>query len=589
MCGIFAYSGELCEAGQLVLKGLKQLEYRGYDSWGVTWLPSTADELVVEKSVGKIGTSHIADSHPAGLALGHTRWATHGGVTVANAHPHLNQSKTLAIVHNGIVENYQSLKIELLRKGYIFSSETDTEVVLHLLEENLKDTDLLHAAQKTFSFITGLNAVVVVYVPTQEIIAFRNGSPLVFGKNTQSNLLASDSIALSEYCHSAYFLEDGDLLQIKNKKALLYTATNLHRKKIRMTKLEFGISEIEVGNYSSYLAKEIAEQPQIILHAADQLGSQIKKYAKTISNDLILVGCGTAYHAALLGTYYFARITHLQVAAMTGSEFYTWRGILDATQFVIFLSQSGETIEITEHLPYLQATHIPYGAIVNRVGSTLERTSTIKIMLGVGPEQSVLATKSYSAKVIALFLLAHEYVGTIAYAKKLLRLSSVAAEAVLAATYVKKHISPLAKILAKQTHIFIIGRGLTYPLALEAALKLKEATYIHAEAFAAGELKHGAIALIEKGTPCIVFTFDDELDQTIISSAMEVKSRGAFVIGIGSNHNTVFDYFIPITNVGELTILPAIIVIQILTLHIALLLGNDPDKPRNLAKSVTVR
>lgn len=589
MCGIFAYCGEQCHAGSLVLKGLKQLEYRGYDSWGVTWLPSATDELLVEKRVGKIGTSHIVDSQPAGLALGHTRWATHGGVTVANAHPHLNQTKTLALVHNGIVENYLSLKNKLQQHGYVFSSETDTEVVLHLLEKNLQQHDFLHAAQKTFQACTGLNAFVVVYVPTQEMIAFSNGSPLVFGKTKSSYLVASDAVALSEYCQQVYFLEANDFLHIRQQKTKLYSLPNLHPKKVVMKKLEFVFQDTDIGNYPSFLAKEIAEQPLIIDSITDRLVSQIKRYARHDLNQGFLVGCGTAYHAALLGSYFFAKLCNQYVAAVTGSEFYAWRDAIDELKHVTFLSQSGETIEITEHLSYVKSKKVSYGAIVNRSGSTLERLSPAKIKLGVGPEQSVLATKSYTAMVTTLFLLAHERAGTTVHASSLLHIASKAAKKIISPLFVKKHVVPLAKILAKKKHIFIIGRGAAYPLALEAALKLKESTYIHAEGFAAGELKHGAIALIESGTPCVVFVLDDEHKQAVLSSAMEVKARGALVIGIACENNQVFDYFIPVSNVGVLTVLPAIMSVQLLALHITQLLGNDPDKPRNLAKSVTVR
>ncbi len=590
MCGIFAYLGNRHDAYNLVFQGLKQLEYRGYDSWGTAWSSNLRKEqFSFEKHPGRINPHLLPKNHPSSLALGHTRWATHGGATTQNAHPHLTTSRQIALVHNGIIENNQILKNELINKGYRYASQTDSETALHLLEEYLKNHDFLHACNLVFNQVTGLNAFVIANHATQEIIASSHGSPLVFCQTPEGIFIASDAVALSQHCQRAYFLRGGDLLHLTPQHFKLYSGSSLTPKLPTWKKLDFSVSDTSRQQYSSFLEKEIHEQPTIIRRYAHQSFPSIKNLASKLSSPITLLGCGTSYHAALLGTYFFSHIARHRSRAIIGSEFSSWKHEFNQTDCLILLSQSGETIDLVEHLTYLIDSHIPFASIINRVGSTLDQASPAKILLEIGPEQSVLATKSYLAQLCVLFLLANQLNGTTAQAKAILNQASQACLKVIHPDFVQSYISPVAQHLKSRQHLYILGKGLAYPLALEAALKIKESTYIHAEAFAAGEFKHGPLALITSSSPCLVFAFKDNQSATVISNAIEAKTRGATIIGVGNQSNPVFDYFIPVDDLDLLTVFPSIICLQLLTLQLTKLLGNDPDKPKNLAKSVTVK
>jgi len=590
MCGIFAYTGSRNDAPEIVFKGLKQLEYRGYDSWGIAFVPKNAKrDFIIEKHVGKISFASLKNQENSSLAVGHTRWATHGGVTILNAHPHFDSKKEIAIVHNGIVENYQDLKKILLKKGYLFTSETDTEVVAHLIEDFLKKTDFKDAVHKAFLKLLGLNAFAVIHKKTNEIIIIRRGSPLALGFTKDGYYVASDVTAMAEYTNSVYFLDDNDMVVCTPTKARRYDVKNLKEKKIMWQRLSFLAQDLSKGKFKHFMLKEISEQPKMLSVLSNQLSLQIHKYTKNLKKESLFVGCGTAYHAALAGTYLFSLIAKKRTAAVIGSEFAYSLPFVDRNLFVSFISQSGETIDIIEHALVLKKRKIPFGTIVNRLGSTLERATDKKILLSAGPEQCVLATKSFTAKLGVLFLLAHELAGTKENGYKELKDAICKIPTILSPRFKNKYLKPLAKKLVKKEHIFVIGRGISYPIALEAALKIKEVTYIHTEGFTGGDLKHGIIALIEKDTPCIVFAPHDETYESIISNAMEVKSRGGFIIGISDKPNGVFDFYVPIENVGVCSMISNIIAIQLLAYRMALLLGNDPDKPRNLAKSVTVK
>jgi len=589
MCGIFALVGDREDAAEVVLKGLKLLEYRGYDSWGVASLPLGETEFVVEKHVGKIGAARLQTNSVSNFAVGHTRWATHGGVTVANTHPHLSSEKEIVLVHNGIIENYQALKTKLRQKKYSFVSETDTEVVVYLIEEYLQKMSFLKAVQAAFLECAGLNALVILNQRTQELIAVRKGSPLAVGQVNDGFLVASDATAMSEYTNQVYFLADHDLIVATPKTLQLYDVRDLSLKKITWQQLEFVAEDLSKGAFEHFMLKEISEQPRVLVEVATQLRTQIVEFASEFRRTNFLVGCGTSYHASLLGSYFFSLIAQRSVAAVAGSEFgYTRPGLGDDS-FVTFISQSGETIDLLEQVSELQATGQVFGAIVNRLGSSLERATTHKLLMPAGPEQCVLATKSFSATVGILYLLAHALGGTQKLAEQELLGLATYLPSLLTPEFRSTYIQSLAERLFKKQHLFVIGRGVSYPVALEAALKIKEVTYIHTEGFAGGELKHGVIALIESGTPCIVFAPSDETYATTISNAMELKSRGAFIIGLSETTNEVFDFHVPIKNYQYLSALPNSIAIQLLAYEIALLKGNDPDKPRNLAKSVTVK
>jgi glucosamine--fructose-6-phosphate aminotransferase (isomerizing) len=584
MCGIFGYIGKKIDASDKVLHGLKQLEYRGYDSWGVAVAVEqySAGHIVTEKHVGKIGNATLGATDLAShMAIGHTRWATHGGVTERNAHPHLDRSQRIAVVHNGIIENFQELKTELLQKGYTFNSETDSEVFVLLVEEARKQLPLVEAVRHVFQRLHGLNAFVVMSEEDRQLVVVRKGSPLAIGRSDDGLYVASDASAMGLYANEVSYLEENEVVMLKHN--------GTEPADLNWQPLQFQAEDLSKGDYPHFLAKEIHEQPRVLSTIANELTAQIETYARHLVGRPLFVGCGTAYHAALSGVYFWSLIAGRAASAVPGSEFSYTRKTLTTDDFVSFISQSGETIDIVEHLPALREKRIPFGAIVNRLGSSLERGSDHKVLLPAGAEQCVLATKSYTAMVAVLFLLAHAQRHTLAEGKAALVQSISDIDDVLTADYRQRHIRPAAQLLKDAAHIFLIGRGNAYPIALEAALKIKEVTYVHTEGFAGGELKHGVIALIQQGTPCIVFAPEgDEYDATI-SNALELKVRGATIIGLSSKPNDAFDVFLPVNAHAELATLSHAVVMQQVAYEMALLLGNDPDKPRNLAKSVTVK
>lgn len=589
MCGIFGYIGPKTNAGEMILDGLKTLEYRGYDSWGVA--VQTASKTVIEKHVGKIAESKPHQStiinRQSSSGIGHTRWATHGGVTTENAHPHTDCSGEIIVVHNGIVENFAKLKQKLASK-HAFKSETDTEVVAHLIEEKLKESDnFLEVVKETFNEMTGMNALIVFRPQTHEFVAVKNGSPLVFAAKPGEAFLASDSTALLPYSQEVYFLEDNDLLHITKKTFALYDLT-LSPKNVSWTTLPFTAQDTHLGEYPDFMTKEMHEQPLVIRRIALEQKDAIQKAAEVIKKayGTYFLGCGTAYYAALAGTYLFSKIAKKHVNASVGSEFGYLVDFLQKKSLVVALSQSGETIDIISSIKTAKEKGAKIMALTNALGSTLYRMTDYQLLLNAGPEKCVLATKSFTAKITYLFLLAHTLAGSFEEGKKNIEKAASEVEKLLEN---KKQITELATRIKNKEHIFVLGRGLSYPTALESALKIKEVSYIHAEGFAAGELKHGVIALIEPGTPVILYNPEDETYEDTLTAAHEVKARGAYVIGASSKPNDIYDTYIEVANCEDATIIPNVVVAQLLGYYLAKELGFDPDKPRNLAKSVTVK
>lgn len=587
MCGIFAYLGNKNNAGDVILEGLKSLEYRGYDSWGVA-LKLKDDKIYIEKHVGKIGHTLLPQLNTH-IGIGHTRWATHGGVTEKNAHPHCDCNNKIIVVHNGIVENYETFKKKLAKAGHKFRSDTDTEVISHFIEEKLKKTNNIQKdIFNIFKQLAGLNAVIVFYPEKQQFFAFRNGSPLVFGYDEKNKeyFLASDSFALLSHTNNVYFLEDDDFLSISPGGFQLYDK-NYQKKEIKFIKLDYKKDELSLGNHPYFMIKEIKEQPKVLQNIIENGKNNIINLSQTIKDSYgsYLIGCGTAYYACLAGTYIFSKIAKRHINASIGSEFSYLVDFLKESSLVIALSQSGETIDIISSVKKAKEKKAKIVAITNVLGSSLYRMADYKMLLSAGPERCVLSTKSFTAKITILHLLAHSLNG--GYKKGVGQIKRALDEVkkLIKLTKIKK----LANDFKDKKHIYILGRGISYPLALESALKIKEVSYIHAEGFAAGELKHGVIALIEQGTPVIIYNPEDETYDDTLSSAHEVKARGAFVIGISSKHNPVYDEFIEVKNCDEATIIPNVVVAQLLGYYLALKKGLDPDKPRNLAKSVTVK
>lgn len=586
MCGIFAYQGNKSNTAQLILEGLRSLEYRGYDSWGVAAKQSDG-AVYIKKKVGKIGDAQVPNIFSL-TGIGHTRWATHGGVTETNAHPHTDCTEKIIVVHNGIIENFQELKSSLLKKGHTFKSETDTEVLAHLVEDEYKpDKKLKDIVDSVYKKLKGMNAFIVFYAPTEEIVAVKDGSPIVFTQTENEVVLASDLTALIPYSNNVYFMEDGEMLSIHNKKATLFS-TARNKKRIRYTELSVTAKDLGLGTHKHFMMKEIYEQPAVLENMINSQKEIIKEMATAIANayGTYLVGCGTAYYACLAGTYLFSKIAKRHINASIGSEFTYLEDFLKKTSLVIALSQSGETIDIISSIKNAKMKKAKIMAITNVLGSSLYRLADYKALLQAGPEKCVLATKSFTAKIAMLYLLAHQLDDSYNFGADQIKNT---VQEITTLLKNKDKIKLITQKLLNKEHIFILGRGVSYATAVESALKIKEVSYIHAEGFAAGELKHGVIALIEPGTPVIIFNPEDETYDDTLSAAYEVKARGAYIIGISSKKNDIYDDFIQVNNCKDATIIPNVVVAQLIGYYLAIAKGYDPDKPRNLAKSVVVK
>ena len=591
MCGIFGYVGEHVDTGEMVLQALKRLEYRGYDSWGVA--VGVNGHIAIDKHVGKIGGSTV-DLPLSEIGFGHTRWATHGGVTAANAHPLRDATGRVAVIHNGIIENFRPLKSELIEKGYRFESETDTEVVVHMVADLLGDaTDpdaVRDAVARTFTRLRGLNAVIVMDRVSGTLTAVKNVSPLVIGRGEDGVFVASDALALAGHADEVSYLDDFQVVQLSREGVRFSDAHNGEGRDARWEPIAIDEGSADLGGYPHFMLKEIHEQPKVIEAIARDQIDQVRELAGMIrdSYGTFLVGCGTASYAALTGSYLFSRIARRHVNFVVGSEFGYQEHFLTDRSLVVAHSQSGETVDVIEPVLAAKERGAKIAALVNVRGSTLDRIADFTVYLGAGPEQCVLSTKAYTAKVATLLLTAHILNGSEHVGRDLLWRSVDGVRAALSPASIDR-IRDVAERINDRSDMFVIGRGLSFPTALEAALKVKEVSYIHAEGFAGGELKHGVIALIEEGTPCIVYSPLDETRADIISGAMELKARGGYIIGISPEPEAVFDVHLPIADVGDAAPLVMAPPAQMLGYQLALLRGYDPDKPRNLAKSVTVK
>lgn len=603
MCGIFGYIGSNNSASDIVLEGLKRLEYRGYDSWGIAVVPDGKDEkkrtISVKKQAGKIGNASVRTLPKSTLAFGHTRWATHGGVSDINAHPHLDCSKTIAVIHNGIVENYRELKDNLTKKGHTFVSETDSEVIAHLVEEYLKRFATLpqdaapafsKAVQAAFNDLEGLNAIILINTKADEMVAVRNGSPLVAGFGHDANYLASDPTALLAHTKQVHYLEDDEMAVVTRTGVRLFDTKTGGRMRPRKQTLTWTEKEAEKGQYPYFMLKEIHEQPGMLSEIASDSLQQAAMLAKHLKKAtlLYLTGSGTSAHASRAGAYLMARIAGRLTNWSSASEIHHHLPLMPKGTILMTMSQSGETMDILEVVKIAQKRKIKVLSLVNVVGSTLWRTSDLQLPIGAGPEKGVASTKAFIAKLGHLLLLVHAMNGSIEEGQKTVMNAAKASRKVVSDENIKI-IRSLARKLKIEEHMFIIGRGISYATALEAALKIKEISYIHAEGVPAGELKHGPLALITDGTPCMVFAPNDDSYQATMDNAMEMKARGGFIIGVSHKNHEIFDEYLHVEDVGLASIIPGVITAQLLAYYLTLERGHDPDMPRNLAKSVTVK
>ena len=587
MCGIFGYVGKQDEPAQKILEGLKTLEYRGYDSWGIAVVHD--GKIAVDRHVGKIGDAST-NLPSSSIGIGHTRWATHGGVTEANAHPHLDSKGRIAVVHNGIIENYHLLRAELKDKGHTFKSETDTEVIAHLIAEELeKKDDLKEAVRITFKKLVGSNALAVLDLKSNQLAVCRDGSPIAIGVGEGINYIGSDVTPFLKYTKSVIFLDDGEGVILDSDKVTVFNIETGEAMNRAPETLDWEAEDVKKDGYPHYLIKEIMEQKRTIAATASLNIEEMNKLAAMIGDGykVVISACGTAAYCGLAAQYFFAS-QNIQTSMYGSYEFLPFSKFIDKKTIFIAISQSGETADtlIAAKAAKKQGAHLV--AVVNARGSTLERLSDTAISVGAGPEIAVISTKAFTAQLSSLYLLASAAGGKLKEGQENIKnLGSILQ------TWITKDLEnsilEVSKSLVEKEHIYLIGKHLGYPAAMEVALKIKEISYIHSEAFAAGELKHGVIALIEEGTPCIALVSDDEVKDEVLSSTAELKARGGKIIGIAPANSPEFDIHIPIPDTKELTIIPQVVVGQLLAYYLAIGRGTDVDKPRNLAKSVTVK
>jgi glutamine---fructose-6-phosphate transaminase (isomerizing) len=591
MCGIIGFVGTERPLSGLLLQGLRRLEYRGYDSWGVA--VGKNGTIEVAKKAGRI-VAEDPELSEATIGFGHTRWATHGGVTDNNAHPHVDCTGRFAVIHNGIIENFRKLRAGLLSSGHSFVSETDSEVIAHLIEQEVGTqtdaSDVLQAVRSVFDQIRGLNAFIVLDNETKHLFAVKNVSPLVLGRSDGGSYIASDALALVDHATEIHFVRDGEVAVIGPGGVVLFDQETGDEREPTWQPMTLTAGDTSLNGFPHFMIKEISEQPDVIRRIVTDGIEPVRGLAELIreSYGTFLVGSGTSSYAALSGSYLFSRIARRHVNYNVGSEFKYQEHFLTDRSLVVALSQSGETADVIEAVMAAKARGAKIAALVNVAGSTLDRMADYSVHLNAGPEQCVLSTKAYVAKVAVLLLTAHILNGSEHAGREIIWRSVDGIEQLLSPIAID-HIRAVAKRIVDKDHCYIIGRGLSYPTALESALKIKEVSYIHAEGFAGGELKHGVIALIEEDTPAIVFSPLDETRDDILSGAMEMKSRGALIVGVSPEDDDVFDIHIPVADVGDGSPIVNVVPAQLLGYQLALLRGLDPDKPRNLAKSVTVK
>lgn len=594
MCGIFGYVGHRNDATTMAVEGLKKLEYRGYDSWGVAWKEGSA--LSGKKRIGKIsGVDGSTLSDHCGLAIGHTRWATHGGVTVENAHPHMNEDRTIAVVHNGIVENYQQLREELKAKGHLFLSETDTEVIPHLIEEHLRDTsDFAEAVRRTCKQFEGRYAILAVYTLSDTLVAARTGSPLIVGVDRNGTLdgyfIASDTPAFLDHTRLVQYIDDGEMVVTDGKSIHFLAIETGEERPKREIEINWTPEQAEKGDFAHYMLKEIMDQKESVARAVNQNEEEIEAVAGAIrdAQGTFLAGCGTAGKACMAAEYFFSVIAQKHVNFAPASEFKLYHYFLKPESLLIVVSQSGETADVLEAMQVAKSKGAKVLSIVNVAGSSIDRASDYTLHINAGPERAVASTKALTGQLAVLLLISYALAGKLSEGKKLLLETSSMINDMLNPRYVER-LRSLATRIKEKEDLYIIGKSWNYPMALESAIKIQEVSYIHAEGFAGGELKHGPIALIEEGTPCIVLMGNDEVTADAISNAIQLKARGGLIIGVGPDHNEVFDEWIRVPDAGNAQALVNIIPIQVLAYELAIQRGKDPDMPRNLAKSVTVK
>ena len=600
MCGIVGYAGYR-DSQPILLESLKRLEYRGYDSCGIAISVNsaleTAPTIEVHKDVGRVVDmeKNLPCVHGR-VGMGHTRWATHGEVSPANAHPHLDCSGRIAVVHNGVIENFQSLRDELTREGHHFSSETDTEVIAHLIE-NYYSGDLERAVARALAELVGTYAVIVMAAGHEELVVARRESPLIIGVGDKENFVASDVAAVLDYTGSVVYLEDGDIAVVSGESITI--TNNGDRVQRERQVIPWSVEEAQKGGYEHFMLKEIHEQPKAI---ENTLKGHISLIEPLIAldvvkdeglEDVLIVACGTSWHAALIGEYVIGKLCHLPVRVKVASEFNHYDMAMDKT-WVWGISQSGETLDTLQAIKKARALGCPTLAITNVPGSSITRIAEQVFYTRSGPEIGVAATKTFMTQLVALYLLAMSFASLdmMVYEGLIEGLRLLPSKVRQVLDEVGK-IAQHARELSPYDNVFFIGRGLNYPVAMEGALKLKEISYIHAEAYPAGELKHGPFALLGRTTPVVAITTKDDTYEPMLTSIKEIKARGPQVIALAEEGDEDIEQF-----VDAVIRLPQVdplfspflnsVALQLLAYYTAKERGCPIDLPANLAKSVTV-
>lgn len=607
MCGIIGYVGDEQRAMEVILDGLSKLEYRGYDSAGLAIIEN--GKIFIEKKSGKLENLRNAlkgKEESAYVGIGHTRWATHGNPTDENSHPHFSSDRKVAVVHNGIIENYLELKEELTKEGYIFTSQTDSEVVAHLFSKHY-DGDMLSTLRKVTERIRGSYALGIIERENPDrLVCVRKESPLIIGLGKGKNFIASDVPAILKYTREVMFLDNSEMAIVEKDRVSVYDSQGKKLEKA-ISKIEWDMEQANKGGYPHFMLKEIEEQPEVIEKTLDvymntngkvDFSSSLKKLDLSKIKEIYIVACGTAYHAGLQGAYFFKKISGIKTEVDIASEFRYSDPFIDESTLAIFISQSGETLDTLMAMKMAKEKGATTLAITNVLGSTISREADMVIYTLAGPEISVASTKAYTAQVTLFYLLA------LYFGEKKILIDGNKYESYLDTIHMlsdqvkkvidkKEQIRAIANKIKDKRNGFFIGRGIDDKCGREGSLKMKEITYIHTEAFSAGELKHGTIALIEEGTMVIAIATQEDMIEKIISNIKEVKARGAYVIALTKekykNVADISDEIILIDDVEDI-LAPTVanISLQLLAYYTAVEKGLDVDKPRNLAKSVTV-
>jgi len=591
VCSIIGYNGQLVKAAPLLVDSLKKMEYRGYDSVGIATIND--GKIMISKGVGKVAEVDKAlefTKLPGHIGIGHTRWATHGGVSDKNAHPHFSCSSDIAVVHNGIIENYQELKEQLSNEGHIFKSQTDSEVIPHLLEKYCKkfDNEYNKALIETCKSLRGSFAFVAIF-KNSLICGARFDEPLIIGIGSRSLFLSSDVLGFLKHTDKAIFLDNGDIVTIENGKYRIFDINN--KKVLRpITQVAWELGSTEKGKFAHHTIKEIHEQPSILFSSIYK-NNDFQKFCQILksSSNVYITGSGTSYHSGLLAKYLLTKFAKIKSEVIMASEFHYFADSLESDSTIIAISQSGETADVLHAVKKAKENGSKILSIVNVTTSSLARISDSALYLNCGPEIGVAATKSFTAQLMILYnivnLLSNNQLSLDEINQKKL------VEKVENTLKLDNQIKSLVADLDNEIKdIYILGRSIHYPIALEGSLKIKELAYIHAEGIAAGEIKHGPLALIDSRSLVIVINPFDSTYQDIISSAHEIKSRGAKIIGISNKKNDMYDYHIEIPEImADLYPILEDIPLQLMAYYLSLKMHIDPDYPRNLAKSVTVK